>query len=96
MTAIVILYAFRFPRTQVLLFFVIPMPAWVLGLMIVVLDMLGIVGMGNNTTGYVVHLGGALFGALYYQTGFRFSSLLARRWRVAGQRSAAPIASGPH
>jgi membrane associated rhomboid family serine protease len=85
-TAVVILFALNFPRQQVLLFFVIPMPMWVLGVMVVVWDMLGAAGAGNRTTAYVVHLGGAAFGALYYLMGVRFTALFARRHRTAGRR----------
>jgi hypothetical protein len=34
----------------------------------------------------VVHLGGALFGALYFQTGFRFSVLVRRSPRAVARR----------
>jgi membrane associated rhomboid family serine protease len=85
-SAVVVLFAFRYPHLQVLLFFVIPMPMWVLAALFVGLDALGAVGGGGNTA-YVVHLGGALFGALYYATEFRFTSLFGRPSRAAGRRA---------
>jgi membrane associated rhomboid family serine protease len=75
--ALLILFAFRFPRQKVLLFFVIPMPIWLLGVLLVVWDALGAIGVGKNRTAYVVHLGGALFGCLYYQIGIRISVLFS-------------------
>jgi membrane associated rhomboid family serine protease len=80
--AVLIVFAFCFPRQQVLLFFVIPMPVWLLGIiLLVVWDALGAIGIGNNRTAYVVHLGGALVGLLYYQSGIRFTQLsLWSRW----------------
>lgn len=85
-TALVVLFAFNFPRQQILLFFVIPMPAWMLGVIIVILDVLRAVGAVNDQTAFVVHLGGALFAALYYQTGLRFSTLFARGGHSGARR----------
>lgn len=85
-SAVVILFAFNYPHQKLLLFFVIPMPAWVFGVLVVLLDALGAVGAGNNTTAYIVHLGGALFGAIYYQSGLRFRGLFARESSRASRR----------
>ncbi len=41
MAGIVILYALQFPRRIILLFFVLPVYAWVLGILIVTLDAYG-------------------------------------------------------
>jgi membrane associated rhomboid family serine protease len=61
-TAVILLFCLLYPRATVLLMFVIPTPAWVLGLIIVVGDMFGRdVGVAND-----VHLVGALFAWAYW------------------------------
>lgn len=85
-STLVIVYAFRWPHQRLLLFFVVPIPAWVLALVFVALNSLGAlqaeVGRGNpSRIAYLVHLGGALFGFLYYQTGFEFRRVFARKSR---------------
>ncbi|MCE5268097.1 MAG: rhomboid family intramembrane serine protease [Planctomycetaceae bacterium] len=64
----VILFALNFPRATVLLFFVIPMPAWLAGVLFVGLDMLGAFGVrsGENIA-FSAHLAGAAFAFLYYE-----------------------------
>jgi membrane associated rhomboid family serine protease len=64
---ILILFVYHFPRRTVLLMFLFPMPAWVLGVLLVAQDL------------YTVHLTGAAFAALYYRFGWRLSGLLAFR-----------------
>ncbi|MBA4064571.1 MAG: hypothetical protein C0501_12835 [Isosphaera sp.] len=89
-SAVVVLFAFRYPSQQVLLFFVIPMPMWLLAALFVGLDALGSLGVfgpGGGRTAYVVHLGGALFGAVYHLTDFRFTSLFSRPPRGAARRA---------
>lgn len=77
--AVLVVFAFHFPRERLLLFFVIPMPAWGLVALFVVLDLAGAAGMrpGQNI-GFVVHLGGALFGALYHVTGVELAAPFRR------------------
>ena len=78
--AVLVLYACHFPRQKVLLFFVLPMPAWGMVVLFVAVDMFGAFGVnpwGANIA-FVVHLGGALFGLLYFQSGWRFTRLFAR------------------
>lgn len=85
-TALLIIYAFRWPHQRVLFFFVLPMPVWLLAVVYVGLDTVGAVRgevvRGNPTAvGHLAHLGGALFGFLYYQTGFEFRRVFARKSR---------------
>jgi membrane associated rhomboid family serine protease len=63
---IVVLYALNFPHRTLLLFFVIPMPAWVAGLLVVLLDVYGAL-TGGARIAFTAHLGGAAFAFLYYQ-----------------------------
>jgi len=86
-SALVVIFAFHFPREQILVFGILPMPMWVAAALFVGLDALGAVGVGRKGIGYVAHLSGALFGLLYYQTGFRFGDLFGRRGRPTGARA---------
>ena len=47
---IVVLYALNFPRRTMLLFFVLPIPAWVLGVALVAGDILGATGQAKGTS----------------------------------------------
>lgn len=82
-TATLVLFAFHFPWQRVYVWFVFPMPVWVLVVLYVLLDGLGAAGFGRGGVGYIVHLGGALFGAVYYKTGLRFGDLFTRSPRSA-------------
>ncbi len=63
----IVLYALHFPRRTVLLMFLFPIPAWVLGVLLVVGDLLGATGWARDTNvAYLVHLTGAGLAALYY------------------------------
>ena len=79
-TGVVMLFALNFPRQTILLFFVIPMPAWVLGVMIVLFNIFGSAGVaGEPHVAYGVHLAGAGFALAYYQ--FRWNiSRQVDRW----------------
>jgi membrane associated rhomboid family serine protease len=72
-TGVVILYALNFPRRTLLLFFVIPMPAWVVGLLVVISDVFGALN-SETQIAYTAHLGGMAFAFLY----FRFQWNLSR------------------
>lgn len=69
---IVVLYALNFPHRTLLLFFVIPMPAWVAGLLVVLLDVYGAVS-GGAQIAFTAHLGGAAFAFLYCRLGWNLS-----------------------
>jgi membrane associated rhomboid family serine protease len=73
---VVILFAVNYPRQTILAFFVVPMPAWVMGVMLVVLDLWGALvrahaggaALGEaSQVAYTVHLAGAAFAFLYFQ-----------------------------
>ena len=75
-TAVIVLYACHAPFQQVSLFFVITVPLWFLVVFYIAMDLLGALGLGQRGIGYVAYLGGALFGYVYYRTGFRFHALI--------------------
>jgi len=65
-TGIVILFALHFPRRIVLLMFVLPIPAWLLGVLLVASDMMGATAGGGAPIAYSVHLTGAAVAFLYF------------------------------
>ncbi len=82
---VVVLYALNFPRRTLLLFFVIPVPAWLCGVLIVGWDMLGASGRaGASNVAYSMHLAGAAFAFIYYQRRWNLTRLTDRfinfRW----------------
>ena len=72
--AILIMYAILWPRRKFLLFFVLPMEAWLLVLIIVILDLSAAM---NASGGGVAHLGGAAYGFLFLRYCPRFERWLA-------------------
>jgi membrane associated rhomboid family serine protease len=78
---VVVLYAFNFPRRTLLLFFVIPIPAWLFGVLIVVMDMMGATGQaGAAKVAYSMHLAGAAFAFVYYQRRWNLTRLTEGRF----------------
>jgi membrane associated rhomboid family serine protease len=82
-TGLVILYALHFPHRTLLLFFVLPMPAWVFGLFVVGYNVYYQFTDSLSHIAYIVHIAGALFAFLYYRMGWNLgrlvpSSLFAR------------------
>ena len=73
--AVLILFAMNYPHQTVLFMFIIPMKMWVLAVILVVSDALGVFG-GSEGTAFTAHLGGAAFGFLYYRWGGRFENRL--------------------
>ena len=78
--AIAILFCLNYPRQILLLFGVIPMKAWMVGIMIVVVDQLMGV-LAEDNVAHSVHLAGAAFAWIYFQTGIKLATLVPRRRR---------------
>ncbi len=84
-TGVVVLYALNFPHRTLLLFFVIPIPAWVAGVIFVVMDMLGAFGLPyNSKVAFTSHLAGAAFAFVYFQQRWNFSRLTEGRFTGLG------------
>lgn len=88
---IIVLFALWYPNVQVYLMGVLPVPAWLMAILFLGLDIQGAVSRSGNVA-YIAHLGGALFGYLYYRTGWQLGSWLPA-WLGGGGPSFAP-ASG--
>lgn len=69
-----ILFCFFYPHATILLFFVLPIKAWVAGVMFAVMNLLGAISAADNTA-YEVHLAGIGFAAAYYLGGWNLSAL---------------------
>lgn len=78
--AIVVLYALNFPHRTILLFFVIPVPAWFVGVLLVAGDLYGSMADRSTHIAYSVHLAGAAFAFAYFQLGWNFGRLVPQGW----------------
>jgi membrane associated rhomboid family serine protease len=74
-TAVLVLFAFHYPTRLVYLFFVLPVPVWVLVVFQVGQDAFYFVGGIRTQTAVAVHLGGAAFAFLYFQGQRRLTNL---------------------
>jgi len=86
---VVTLLALNFPRMTLLLFFVLPVPAWLVGILVVASDLWGAVQRTGNVA-FTAHLAGAAFAIVYFYAHWHLGSLLPgriswlslRRWRT--------------
>jgi membrane associated rhomboid family serine protease len=74
-TAVMVLFACHFPHRTVLLFFVIPVPVWLLVGFQVVQDSFIFLSQTKTEVAVTVHLGGAAFAFLYYKFQWRLLDL---------------------
>src|SRR5688572_1898303 len=75
-TAAIILFCLLNPRATLLLFFAIPIPAWLFGVFLVVTDLFGHNEPGSGVqVAYDVHLTGALFALAYWYFRWNFGRL---------------------
>jgi len=75
---IMAIYIFHYPHRIFLIYGIIPLPAWVMGIAYVAYDVLGATGRFQFTQENVAntaHLAGVAFGFLYYQTHWTLFSL---------------------
>ncbi|MCL2005294.1 MAG: rhomboid family intramembrane serine protease [Planctomycetaceae bacterium] len=63
---VIILYAWLYPRKTLLLYGILPLPMWAIGVLIVVVDAMGASGNLGGQIAYSVHLVGAACGTAYY------------------------------
>lgn len=81
-SAILILFACWFPMRTVLFMFVIPMPVWLLAVIVVTLDSLNLISGSHGEVAGEVHLAGAGFALVYFYSGWKFSNWSIRRaWK---------------
>ena len=71
---VVVLFALNFPHRTILLFFVLPMPAWLFGVLAVAYDIFGAAGRSSMpNVAYSAHLAGAAFAFIYYKQRWNFT-----------------------
>jgi len=76
-TGVLLLFALNFPRRTVLLWFVLPVPAWVLAVLLVFGDLFGATSRGPaGNVAYTCHLAGAVLALVYFRTGWSLVRLL--------------------
>jgi membrane associated rhomboid family serine protease len=85
--AVLAAFIWYFPRQTVLIYGVLPVPAWALGILYFFSDLRG-AATGGGDVAHVAHLAGAAFGLLYTWRGWSLDGLadLPRRLRQAGRR----------
>jgi membrane associated rhomboid family serine protease len=75
---LMILFVLHFPKQVILIWGVLPVPAWAIGVFYVVADVLG-VERGSDTVAHVAHLGGVVFGFVYYRAGWNLGRWIPSR-----------------
>jgi membrane associated rhomboid family serine protease len=77
-SALAVVGIYNFPRRIILIWMVLPVPAWLLGTLTIGSDIIGALDRSGNVA-YAAHLGGALFGFLYYKSGWQLAGLVPSR-----------------
>ncbi len=70
-TGVVMLFIFSFPHATLMLYGVVPVKAWVLGIIVIAANVFGT----DRFVAYDVHLVGAVFAALYFYGNWSFSGI---------------------
>ena len=73
-TGVVVLFALNYPRQTVLLMMILPIPAWLLGVLVVASDIWGSMSEAGQIA-YQAHLAGTAMAFLYWQGGWSFTRL---------------------
>jgi membrane associated rhomboid family serine protease len=79
--AVIILFVLHYPRQTVYLYFV-PVPAWVLGIIVVGSDVYRWVMTPDTNVAYMVHLTGAAFALAYFYFHWNLGNWLPSGWPV--------------
>jgi membrane associated rhomboid family serine protease len=86
--AVFAVFVWHYPNQTVLLWFVLPVPVWALGLLYLVLDVQGAAD-GRGQVAHVAHIAGGLFGLCYAWRGWSlsgFGDLAAQLRRFRARR----------
>jgi membrane associated rhomboid family serine protease len=87
-TAVFILFVLYYPRETLYVWGVFAVPAWILGAVVIGLDLLNAVSGSAGNVAWQAHLGGAAFALLYRRLGWNISrhvpALGSRRWKWPG------------
>jgi membrane associated rhomboid family serine protease len=77
--ALMIIFVLHFPMRMFYIWGIIPLPAWALGAISVLMDVAGVVNQQSSQVAYVAHLAGVAFGAIYYQSKMNLGRLVPVR-----------------
>ena len=88
--AVLLLFIFNYPNVTLMFMFLFPMPAWVLGVIVVGGDAIGALSRSGNVA-FTAHLGGALFSFLYYKFGWRLSNFLPGEFKLPSFKRKPPL-----
>ena len=79
-SAVMVIYAFHFPKRMFYIWFVLPVPAAILIVLYILSDISGALGVSDRggNTAYMAHLGGAAYGFLFYRTQWSFGNIIPR------------------
>jgi membrane associated rhomboid family serine protease len=78
---VLLLFCLNFPRQQIFIWGVLPMPAWVFAVLFLGMNLFGTVG-GDGHVAYTAHIGGAIFALIYFKAGWRLSNWLPGGWKM--------------
>lgn len=70
----IVLFALNYPRQTLYLNFILPVPAWVVGVIVVVGDLWGSMSQPSQVA-YQAHLAGAALAFFYWKGGWNFTRL---------------------
>lgn len=83
-TGILMLFILHFPKRVILLFGMLPIPAWLMGVVYIGADFLGFIGPAEPgegpKTAYETHLAGAGLAAIYFYAHLNLGNWLPSRW----------------
>jgi membrane associated rhomboid family serine protease len=80
--AVLILFCVNYPRQQIFIWGILPMPAWIFAIFMVGLDLFSSLHNQESNVAYTAHIGGAVFALLYYKAGWRLSRFWPGDWRM--------------
>ena len=90
-SAVLVLFAINYPRQNIYIWGVLPVPAWAFVVFLVGSDLLGFVKSANasldstrSNVAFTAHLGGALFAYLYYRNQWRVSNWIPGKLSLPG------------
>ncbi|MEX2186536.1 MAG: rhomboid family intramembrane serine protease [Pirellulales bacterium] len=89
-SGVLMLFVLLFPKRTIYLYFLIPVPTWLFGILWIAQDVAGAV-QGGDQVAYSAHLGGAAFGWIFYKTGFQLGRMLPQRWSMPSLKRKPPL-----
>lgn len=101
--AVLAAFIWYFPKQTVLVYGVLPVPVWALGILYLVSDVRG-AAEGSGNVAHLAHLGGAVFGLMYAWRGWQFDGLASvpagwlarrRRMRIVRPDDERPLSARP-